>query len=152
MAFTYDFSFIMAEQKMRSFDNWQESMRNFSWLLESVSGAMDVDCLIERKGNFLIVEGKPWSRGVRMPYGQHRALYQLSLQPNTRVYLVGEDKDDTIHVACYNNSPKPVYVKGKNLIFWPPDRFVPTTKDGLATIVQAWWKDAGDGNLGLPAE
>ena len=135
------------DHALRSYDTWADSMRNFSWLLDSVSGAMDVDCLIERKGNFLIIEAKPWSKGVRLPYGQHRALYQLSLQPNTRVYIVGEDKDETIHVASYNNATKPIYVRKSNMIFWPPDRFVPTSKDGLSKMVKAWWRDAGGEQL-----
>lgn len=131
------------DHALRNYDTWAGSMRNFQWLLDSVSGAMDIDCLIERKGNFLVVEAKPWTKGVRMSYGQHRALYQLSLQPNTRVYLVGEDRDETIHVTCYNNSPRPIYIRKSNSVLWPPERFVPTTKDGLSKIVKAWWKDCG---------
>lgn len=131
------------DRKLRSHAAWARSMRNFEWLLDSVSGAMDVDCMIERNGHFLIIEGKPWSGGVRMPYGQHKALYALSKQPNTRVYLVGEDGED-IHVALYNEAPKPVYIRTGSVAFWPPERFVPTTKEGLSKMVQAWWRTADE--------
>ena len=101
---------------LRSYDQWQASIRNFEWLGDVASGAMDVDVLIERKGNFLVIEGKPWVKGVKMPYGQHKALYALSQQPKTRVYLVGESKNH-LHVACYNTSPAPIYLRRERMSY-----------------------------------
>lgn len=129
------------ESLLRSHETWAESVRNFQWLHEAVSGAMDVDLMVERKGHFLFIEAKPWQDGVVMPYGQHKALYALSKQHNTRVYLIGEGKDH-LHVVCYNTAPAPVYLRGKRCSYFPPDRFIPTTKDALADMVNAWWKDA----------
>jgi hypothetical protein len=137
---------------MRSFAAWRTSLRNFDWLVEAVSGAMDLDCLIERNGYFMVLEGKPWSEsasmpGVVMPYGQHKALYKLSKQPQTRVYLIGETSSDRIHVAHYADSPPPEYVRKGNISWWKPERFVPTTKDEFVHLVQAWWRDASEGVL-----
>jgi len=132
-------------QTLRSYANWATSVRNFEWLMDSVSGAMDVDCLIERRGHFLVVEGKPWNNGVNLPYGQHRALYALSQQPRTRVYLVGEKpKDDVLHVACVNTSPKPVFVRGTNQVWWKPETFTPTTRELFVLMVRAWWEDCDE--------
>jgi len=133
----------MTEQTLlRSHDEWAKSIRNFAWLHKAVSGAMDIDMMVERRGSFLFVEGKPWSNGVRLPYGQHKALYALSTAPNTRVYLVGEGREH-LHVLCYNDAPPPVYLRGKRMSFYPPERFVPTTKEAFAKMVNAWWKDQG---------
>lgn len=131
--------------EIRNFAKFQDSLRNFQWLNGVAPGAMDVDCLIERKGNFLVFEGKEWQGGVVVPYGQHLALYRLSQQPQFRVYLVGED-DDQLHLMMYNDAPAPVIRRrGRATAWWPPSRFIPTTKEQLARLVKAWWKDAEDG-------
>jgi hypothetical protein len=127
---------------LRSYEEWQTSVRNFSWMENAAPGAMDVDCLIERKGQFLVIEAKPWRTGVVMPYGQHRALFQLSELENFRVYLVGEDGED-IHVALYDGAPAPIYLRDRSASYWPPERFVKTTKAKLRDMVSAWWRDAG---------
>lgn len=127
---------------LRSYENFQASIREFSWLQDVVPGAMDVDILIERHGHFLVVEGKPWRKGVVLPYGQHRALYQMSLLPNFQVYLVGEDGND-LHVALYNDAPAPLYWRRTSESFWPPERFIKTDKAKMADIVRAWWNSHG---------
>lgn len=126
---------------LRNYDNWQESVRNFQWLHESVSGAMDVDFMVERNGLFLVIEAKPWTNGVKVPWGQHKALYRLSQVPGFRVYLVGEG-NGKVHVANVATSPKPKYLRTERMAFWPPDRFIPSTKEALADMVRAWWDDA----------
>lgn len=128
---------------LRSYEEWRKSVRNFEWLQDAAPGAMDVDFLLERGGHFLVVEAKPWMKGVSVPYGQHKALLALSRQAETRVYLAGED-GDVLHLACYNTSPAPFIRKvGRKCdAWWPPDRFIPTTRDGLRSIVKAWWEDA----------
>lgn len=135
----------MSETKLRSFDAWKTSLRNFDWLHDSISGGMDVDLLVERNGHFLVVEGKPYDNGVRIPYGQHRALYRLSRQPKTRVYLVGEGKGDQLHVINYNDQSKaPVFVRTGAVSWWEPERFIPTTKEQFTLLVKAWWDDVSD--------
>ena len=135
-------------EPLRNYSAWQKSIRNFEWLQETVSGAMDVDMMVERKGKFLIIEGKPWysEGGVLVPYGQHRALYMLSKQPNTLVYLVGEAKNGDLYIAGYHESPRPKFWRGSNQSYWPEDRFTKTTKPGIREMVRRWWEEAsGEG-------
>lgn len=128
---------------LRNYETWRQSIRNFEWLQDAAPGAMDVDFLLERGGQFLIVEAKPWMKGVSVPYGQHKALLALSRLPKARVYLAGED-GERLHLACYNTSPAPIIRKvGRKCdAWWPPDRFIPSDQGGLRVIVRAWWEDA----------
>lgn len=136
---------MSGDERLRSYSAWRKSVKNFDWLQESVSGAMDVDLLVERKGHFLIIEGKPWygQGGILLPYGQHRALYQLSKQPNTTVYLLGEDGDD-VYIAGYHEHPSPRYWRGSSQAYWPPDRFRKTTKHAIRLMLQQWWEAASE--------
>jgi hypothetical protein len=131
--------------EVRNFSEWKRSLRNFSsWLGDAVPGATDLDFICERNGRFLVLEAKDYHHGVQMPYGQHKALYRLSQQPNTRLYLVGEAKDDVVHLVNYNEARPPMVRrrKGTSMAIWEPDRFIPTTKDGVRLLVQSWWEDA----------
>lgn len=132
-----------------NFAAFRESLRNFSgWVGDVVPGAMDIDFLCERNGNFLIIEAKPWRRGIVMSYGQHKALYALSQVPNFRVYLAGEDVDGdepVVHLARVDLSPKPMYLRKSGQVVWQPDVFIPTSKAQLQSLVSAWWKDSKDG-------
>jgi len=139
----------VTNNQLRNFDEWERSLRNFDWLGDAVPGGMDLDFMVERKGNFLVIEGKPWwsgSGGVSVPYGQHLALYRLSRQENFRVYLVGEE-GDLLHLLHYNDAPKPQVRRraGKPEAWWPPERFIPTNRDGLRRILRGWWRDASEG-------
>lgn len=132
-------------EPIRNFDAFAESIRNFAgWLGTAVPGGMDVDFLCERNGKFLVIEAKPWRSGVVMSYGQHKALYALSLEENFRVYLAGEDltgKTPVVHLARVDLSPKPQYLRKSREVFWTPDVFIPSTKDQLQSLVSAWWRD-----------
>lgn len=129
---------------IRNFEEWSKSLRNFAdWLGSAAPGAMDVDFLCERNGQFLVIESKAWQKGLAVPYGQHKALYALSKEPNFRVYLAGEDGDDVIHLARYDTSPKPTFMRQRKAMWWSPEVFIPSTKEQLASLVKAWWNDAG---------
>lgn len=136
----------MSVEAMRNYEEFSKSLRNFhDWMGESAPGAMDLDFFVERKGQFLVIEMKPWQRGVALNYGQHKALHALSKQPNTRVYLAGEDKGERIHLACFNTAPPPVVRRnGRTVCWWPPDRFIPTDRAGLRELVSEWWADASE--------
>jgi len=130
-------------EPLRNYNNWRKSIRNFEWLQETVSGAMDIDMLVERNGHFLIVEGKPWhfDGGVVVPWGQHRALMQLSMQPNTVVFLVGEAEDE-VYILNYAEAGKPRYWRGSSSAYWPEERFDRTTKGAIRKMIQDWWEVA----------
>lgn len=54
----------------------------------------DVDSFCEINWHFLFIEWKP--EGEDLNNGQHQALYRLSKQPNTTVYIVWTDFDGEI--------------------------------------------------------
>lgn len=129
-------------QVMRNYDEWAKSLRNYEWLAGVVPGAMDIDVLIERKGHFLVLEAKPWSNGVNVGFGQHLALEALSRLDSFDVYLVGEGKD-VLYLLRYDDRP-PVR-NGTRPVWFPPKRFMRTTKEGLKVFVQEWYKEASAG-------
>lgn len=137
-----------AVDALRNYGEFQKSLRDFAgWLGNAAPGASDLDFVCERNGHFLVCELKPWQRGIVVPYGQHKMLWRLSQQPNTRVYLVGEDDGERLHVACFNTAPAPVVRRyGRRVeCWWPPDRFVPSDKEAMRELVRSWWSDASGG-------
>lgn len=126
---------------LRDFDKWSQSLRNYEWLGTVVPGAMDVDVLIERRGHFLVLEAKPWTRGVNVGFGQHLALKALAALDEFDVYLVGEvEGKDTLYVVRYDDRD-PVMNQTRP-VWFPPRRFMRTDKEGLRGIVQGWYKEA----------
>lgn len=135
---------MSSETTLRSYSKWSKTVRNFAWLKDTVPGATDIDMLIERGGKFLIIEGKPWlsKGGVLVPYGQHRALYQLSQQPNTTVLLLGEGSGDTLHVSNYATAAKPRYKPETRTMVWDRTQFKESTKDEVREWIAEWWQNA----------
>lgn len=130
---------------LRSYDEWAKSVRNFhAWLGTAVPGASDIDLMVERSGNFLVIEAKPWTNGVTLGYGQHLALARLCELDSHSVYLVGES-DEKVYVMAYSPHTKPITSKksGKLLAWFPPKCFLPATRDGLKETVAEWWNRAG---------
>lgn len=130
---------------IRNEQAFADSLRNFaSWLGDVVPGASDIDFMCERNGFVLVLEGKPWTNGVNVPYGQHKALKALSEKPGFTLYLVGESGSDRVYVMRYNASNKPLVTRqdGKPYAWHPADRFIPSTKDGVKDLVGAWWEAA----------
>lgn len=132
-----------AADPLRNFEAFTKSLRNFqSWLGNTVPGAMDVDFMVERKGEFLVLEAKPWTEGVTLPYGQHLALLALSKLAPFQVYLVGE-ADKRLYLMPYNTDIEPVTHRknGKFMVWFPPNRFLPMTAAGLRDLVGGWWEE-----------
>ena len=129
--------------ELRNFDNWSKSLQNFDWLKQATTGATDIDVFIERHGRFIFIEGKEWRKdyGLEVPYGQHKALYTLSKQPNTTVYLVGETPAATIYVANVALSPKPEYIRSRRTVWWRAQTFQPVSKDDFTATIREWWED-----------
>lgn len=131
-------------EPLRNFAQWEKSLRNFAgWLGPVVSGGSDIDFICERNHQFLVVEAKPYVHGIEMGYGQHLLLYRLARQPNTTLYLVGED-GDYVHVVDYATpiGPKVFRRGGKPIVKWEPDRCEKMTRKKFQTLVEAWWNDA----------
>lgn len=132
-------------QPLRSYDEWQRSVRNFeAWLKDSgVPGAMDVDALIERHGRFLVFEGKPWSNGVNIGYGQHLALRSLCAMDEFTVYLLGEKGDGKLWIMPYSEKAEPVITRkgGRMQCWWPPKAFLPIDSEYLKNLAGSWWAE-----------
>lgn len=152
----------MSANPLREPERFAAGMHSFAWLKESVSGATDVDCQIERRGRFLIIEGKTWNPGgITVPLGQHIALTKqarlecvlpgaglpVSYQPFS-VYLVGEppkeNADDgeatPYHVMRYGFT-QPAS-KTSDGAWWPANRFELMTRAEVRAFVLAWWRTA----------
>lgn len=126
---------------MRDFDAWNASIRNFEWMGGELPGAMDVDMLIERRGRFLVLEGKPWqgTAGVSVPFGQYLALEALANIPQFDVYIIGEAPQSASFYRCRVGERKPMMNRTGPVRF-PPRRFERTSREGLALFVKDWWE------------
>ncbi len=125
---------------LRNTAQLERSIRNFeTWIGDAVSGGMDIDFCVERRGNFLFIEGKPWQKGVVLNFGQHLTLLNLSKQPSTTVLLVGESTDK-LYLAEMGEKQPIVTRKGRLTAFYWPKMFRETNVDGLRAYVQKWWE------------
>lgn len=134
------------QAEMRDFEKWHKSLRNFEWLADAgISGGMDIDLFIERRGRFLVIEGKPWTNGVNVGFGQYLALEALAKEEAFDVYLVGEvEKGDALHVLRLGD--KPPILKQTRPVWYPPRRFMRLTKPGLADLISGWYLEASESN------
>jgi hypothetical protein len=125
--------------RLRNRDQFVKSLRSFQWLGETGSGATDLDFLMERRGQFLVLEGKHWDdgHGLYIPFGQHIALKQLALIPAFTLYLVGDGMgEDKFYVMRFGKAA-PLGLIGTRC-FYPKGLFDEVTADGLRTIVRDW--------------
>lgn len=145
----------MAQAPVRNWQKLAGTLRDFeTWLGDAVPGAMDLDCLIERRGRFLIFEGKPIIQGcIYISLGQLIALRALAALTTFDVWLVGERRDEkktskqAFAVAYVRDLPRnlPVaYHDGVRCVvihLGPPN-----TEDmsvvRLRNLVKTWWEKA----------
>ena len=141
---------------LRDYEGFVHSLRNFhSWLEGIVSGASDVDLLIERRGHFLVAELKPWTQGVTLPYGQHLAIQSLARLEQFEVYLVGEQghsptentsprvEPGLIHFCRIDSSQQPVIHRQGHLQAWyEPRLFRRGQIQDFQEVVRQWWEKA----------
>ena len=82
------------QANIRSFERFTESLRCYDWVDGVVPGLMDLDAVLERRGDVLILEGKH-RRGnkIHVPLGQFLTLKSLSQKPGIEVWLVAEAED-----------------------------------------------------------
>lgn len=135
---------VQAEPRtLRDFEKWSQSLRNYEWLGTTLPGAMDVDLLIERRGRFFVIEGKPWQRGISVGFGQHLALQALANLDEFDVYLVGEVAGkETLYVARYDDRA-PVMNRTRP-VWFPERRFMRMTKDSFRTLIEQWYQEQGE--------
>lgn len=128
--------------ELRDFAQWEKSLRNFEWMAEAgISGCMDIDGIIERKGRFLMFEGKPWSNGINVGFGQYLALEALAALDAFDVYLVGEsEKSDAVYVLRLGD--RDPIKKATRPVWYPPRRFMRMTKAGFADLIHGWYQEA----------
>ena len=131
------------DQKMRSFEDWSKSLRNFEWLADSVPGATDLDVFIERRGSFLVIETKNYSvgSGVRVPFGQYLALKALAALPQFTVYLVGALEGNPERLYMLNLADREPTKVRTGPVWFKVRQFQATTKAGLAETCKAWWEE-----------
>lgn len=131
---------------LRDYDKWSRGLRNYAFL-GAGSGASDLDFIRERQGRFLVLEGKTWSNGVRLPIGQQILLTRF-VQLNRitdavtfTVYLVGEElheneDEDVFHVMRFGK-PAPASTAPTGA-YYPPGLFAPHTRESLSELVRRW--------------
>ena len=138
---------MTANRRIRDRERFEASVRSFQWLGSAMTGATDLDCVMERYGHFLVLEGKTWhERGLQVPLGQHIALLALSHMVQFTVFLVGEvdnynapgDKSQVcqFHVMRYGK-PAPL-TESKHGVFFPSSLFETRDRDGLRSLVTDW--------------
>ncbi|MGZ4518817.1 MAG: hypothetical protein ACXVGB_00165 [Mycobacteriaceae bacterium] len=130
---------------MRSFKEWQASLRNFEWLSDSVPGATDLDVFIERRGHFLVIETKHYSigSGVRVPFGQYLALKALADLPEFDVWLVGETDDPERLYWLDLGSREPTKAR-TTPVWFKSKQFTRVDKHALGSMAKGWYQDASN--------
>ena len=139
--------------ELRTFEQFQKSLRSFGWVAEAgVTGASDVDLMLERRGHFLFLEGKPREGPqISVALGQFIALRALAGQPNTTVWIVAEDEDakeDAVlpRYSLLEVKPGLRYHKegwragAKQAIFYTDSSMTHMTLAQLQAAVQQWWE------------
>lgn len=82
----------------------QMGLRDYRWVSEALPGKiapMDLDCVLERKGHFLVMEFKP--EGAPLPMGQRltlKALVRLGMD----VWVVHEYPDSWVEVGAMDKN------------------------------------------------
>lgn len=140
------------QNSLRSFENWQASLRCFDWIPKGVPGAQDIDILIERKGRFLVIEGKPKAGpSVLIPLGQFIALRSLASIEQFTVLIVAEDdeaKQDqaiphygVLHLTGDTRPHFETTRSGQRQVgFYVDGSFKHMTLDQLQEVLRVWWK------------
>jgi len=127
---------------LRSYDEFSRSLRSFAdWLPKEVSGATDLDCVMERNGSVLVLELKPWANGVTVPYGQYKTLKVLDAM-GCHVYVIGETGKDVWYVMpLWQHMYDGEYLRKGSQMKWSEENFTRMTKAGLQRLVKRWWKN-----------
>lgn len=144
--------------QLRTYESFIASLRSFEdWVPGTgVTGASDVDFMLERRGRFLFIEAKPREGPqIYVSLGQWIALTRLSGQPNTTVWLLAEDeraKKDAMlpRYSLLQVEPNMRYHKEgwrnnqKQAVLYTDRTFIHLNLAELQAKVRAWWEEASD--------
>lgn len=131
---------------LRDRDAFERSLRNYEAFLDEagIPGGCDVDLTIERRGNHVVFEGKPWRGGVTVPVGQYMALRSLSEKDRVSVVVVGEtgDDDGTVYIAnlAHAKAAGLIANEARGVPFVQAAAFRKTTWSGLAAFIGDWYR------------
>jgi len=139
--------------ELRTFEDFQRSLRCFDWMHDLGFQGSDVDQLIERHGRFLLLEAKRREGPqVYIALGQYIALRALAALPQFTVLLIAEDdkgkEDESLpHYSVLRITPdtKP-HVQGlrhgqKQAVFYTDSSFQHWTLSELQTYVKGWYEN-----------
>jgi hypothetical protein len=142
--------------EMQAYEEFVRSLRSFEWVNGTgVSGASDVDLMLERRGRFLFLESKAREGPqIYVPLGQWIALRSLSKLPGVTVWLVAEDehaKEDTKlprysvlevqHNTRYHREGIMPKSGQRGVSFYTDKSFEHLTLAGLQAKVSEWWAE-----------
>ncbi len=113
----------MRQDPIRSYEEWQQSLKNFEWLSNEIPGATDIDMVLHAANpggddRFLVIETK--KPGQPLPTGQRILLQGLHRQGWTVVLIHGPDDNDEF------------------VLSW--DWAGKVDKEALSTMVREWWR------------
>lgn len=149
----YDLLAYMKQASLRSFDEWSRSIRNYELLFgDTELQGTDVDMLMERRGHFLVLEGKPLIDGqVFLPLGQYIAFKALAAVPNFTVFIVGERGKErrssrtAYSVADMGQLPRTLpkrFHGGSRCAVVGRDHLQPMSVVGLRNVMLRWKREA----------
>lgn len=108
--------------------NVDMGLRDYRWVSESLPGRvapMDLDCVLEKNGRFLVMEFKPG--GAPLPLGQRLTLKRL-VRLGMDVWVVWED-GERVEVGAMDRNGEVPFVSEMR-------------KNKLARKVQQWFEEA----------
>ena len=84
--------------KLRNFDEFQDSLKDFSWLEDSGISGTDIDWIREKKGKIVILEGKRiQDKVIKVKYAQYQMM-KVVLNGRGRAFIVGYySKSDKVY-------------------------------------------------------
>lgn len=106
-------------------------LRDYRWVSDALPGRvapMDVDCMLERRGKFLVMEFKPL--GAPLPMGQRLTLKAL-VRKDMDVWIVWEGKDEKVEVGAMDRNGNVPFVEAMR-------------QNRLRLRVAEWFREASD--------
>jgi len=106
-------------------------LRDYRWVADALPGRiapMDLDCVLERHGRFLVMEFKP--EGGPLPMGQRLTLKQL-VRKGMDVWVVWELPEEWVQVGSMDRNGNVLFIEDMRV-------------NRLRRRVSEWFKGAND--------